>query len=137
MWRPVLVVLLVMLLVLAVLSDKGKDLMQEKYEGLQSWYEASWDKLRDVDYNVPPLQQSPALTVTKFYENRDATLLAQHLKSRSTYKNQLFVGSVMKNGFSADLPKDCMWQDHMVVKGQHIQKLNEAKAAEPSRFEKK
>jgi hypothetical protein len=125
-----LVVIILFLAVLYLVNPNVEIWCGEQWEAAQAKYEELSKNLRDMNYNVPLAVRRSADSVKAHYERREEEMLQHLLGTRSKYKTQHHVGSVMQDGFHVDLPPDAMWQNHTIVRGIEIQALSEAKAKE-------
>lgn len=126
----VFVVLIILLAVLYMVNPNVEIWCSECWESAQEKYEELTKNLRDTNYNIPLSARRSADSVKVYYQQREDEMLKHLLGTRSKYKTQHHVGSVMQDGFHVDLPYDAMWKNHIIVRGPEIQKLSEIKEKE-------
>jgi len=84
---------------------------------------------KEANFVVPEADRKPKVSMLEFYKKQDDLIWEMILKSRLEFKEQHFVGTVMKDGYHADLPSDCMWKNGKVEKSREVQKIRAEEAA--------
>lgn len=87
---------------------------------------------KETNFIVPETARKPAVSIQEFYQKQDDLIWEMILKSRLEFKEQHFVGSVMKDGFHSDLPADCMWKNGKIEKNKTIYNLRKAETEKGS-----
>jgi len=83
---------------------------------------------REANFVVPESDRKPKISMSEFYQKQDDLIWEMILKSRLEFREQYFIGTVMKDGFHSDLPPDCMWKNGKIEKSKVIENLRKAEA---------
>lgn len=128
-WRVVLLCLLAFVVVYT-LNSELESWCHDEYSRYMSKWRKFWHNLSDHSYEIPVSQRQPTLSMKDFYAVPDRGLMDLMMRTRLTFKNQHFLGTVFRDGFHIDLPEDTMWRGGVLVSGPEVQKLR-AQALQP------
>ena len=87
-------------------------------------YHQVWD-IHDKSYVIPESQRQPGMSMKKFYANEDRGLMDMMMRTRLLFKRQNHIGTVMKDGFHADLPEGTTWRGGKIVTGDDVKQQME------------
>jgi hypothetical protein len=74
-------------------------------------------------WEVDPDKRNPGLSIEEFYRTRTERRHKALIETRAMYPTQHHEGTLLTDGFHADLPPDSMWKDHTIVRGPEVQVL--------------
>lgn len=77
----------------------------------------------DTNHTIPEHHRDPGVSIHEFNKIKQQASIDAMLKTRLTFKEQPYFGSVMRDGFHADLPENAMWKDGIVAVGPEIQSM--------------
>lgn len=116
------VMILLLAFIFYVINPDGSvsiEKLQENFTVFQNMTE----RLKDINYNVPVKDRRPVERMKDFYKKQEKILLDQLVNTRTKFKMQHFIGTVMRDGFHSDLPLNAMWRGSKVEIGDNIAKL--------------
>lgn len=132
MWIRAFLVLLMAGALLYALNNEVEGWCNDSYARSKSKFDRIRDHITDDSYTVPLADRRPTVGVREFYADNDANLTATMLRTRLKFRDQHHVGSVMRDGFHADLPPDAMWKGGVIVVGDDIRRLVQLASIVPS-----
>lgn len=117
---------------LYVLNEEVESWCTDTYDRYQSKYDRLVNNLTDTDFTIPELQRRPPVSMTEFYATRDQTLTNMMMATRLRFQQQNHMGTVMRDGFHADLPDNAVWRGGVIVMGENIRTEVQKAAVKPS-----
>jgi hypothetical protein len=72
------------------------------------------------DFNVSEDDLKPKESPSEYREKRDNILFKQLVKQKMTFPKQHIDGTVLTDGFNADLPDNAKWENGVIVVGKHV-----------------
>ena len=84
-----------------------------------------WDTIKDQNYTIEESKRQPQLSMKEFYQVEDRGLTDMMMRTRLTFKRQNHIGTVMRDGFHADLPEGTMWMNGKLVMGEDVRQQME------------
>jgi len=128
------IIILIIFMILYAVNPEMECWCNERWETVQEKYTGISDAFKEKNFNVPETDRRPEQRMKDYYRRQDTHLFGQLLHTRNRYKTQHHLGSIMKDGFHADLPPDAMWRDGIVQIGEDIRELSIRKAAEKPQY---
>ena len=98
-----------------------------------SRYTSKYDRvihnLSDSGFVIPEEARKPKQSMKEYYADHKDILTNLLMGTRLKYQEQYHTGTVLRDGFNADLPENAMWKNGVVVIGEDIRELNIKEAA--------
>lgn len=118
--------------VVYALNDEVECWCNDSYSRYKSKYDKILHNMKDESYTIPLIDRQPLESMQDFYANHEQNLIAGMMRTRLKFKEQTHVGTVMRDGFNADLPPDAMWKGGVIVVGEDIRQLILKASAPPA-----
>jgi len=125
----IFLILLILLFCLIILNEEVESWCNDSYSACKSKFEKIAHNLNDTSYNVPAEAQRPNMPMKEYYEKHDQITTELMMNTRLAFREQYHVGSVMKDGFNADLPENAMWKNGVIVLGEDVRQQRQKEAA--------
>lgn len=119
----IFLVLLMLGVALYALNDEVECWCNDSYAKYKSKYDRILHHITDDGYTIPQADRQPTESMKDLESNQQSNLVAAMMRTRLKFKQQNHVGSVMKDGFNADLPENAMWKGGTIVVGEDIRQL--------------
>ncbi len=89
-------------------------------------------QLVEDEFMIPADKRRADKSIQEYYDNRQAHVWGDLLATRQLFLSQYHVGTVMKDGFRADLPENAMWKNGKIeIGGVTVAKLRTAALINP------
>jgi len=113
----IFLVFFILIFLVYYMSDDVQIWCREKYGTFKNLP----DILPGYNIEIPPDKRQPNVSIKEFYKDRESRKRKELIETRLKFKAQPFVGSVMTDGFHADLPEGTKWKGGTIVGGQEVQ----------------
>lgn len=107
------------LLVVWVSADDRDPTSDSCYARLRSGSQSLFSQLQEKDFVIPEPQRKPQQSMKEFYEQQAQITRQMYMGSKLQFR-QASVGSVMQDGFHADLPPNAKWEAGRIVMGENV-----------------
>jgi hypothetical protein len=115
-------VVLLLALIFYVLNPDGSISIEKMHENFPV-FKSITENLRDLNYNVPIKDRRPLERMVDYYKNQEKIMMDLLVNTRMKFRQQHFIGTVMRDGFHSDLPDNAMWRGSKIEMGDNIAKM--------------
>jgi hypothetical protein len=87
---------------------------------------------RDTLYQIQIQHRMPTISFKEYIQLEDRGLTDMMIRTRLTFKNQPYIGTVLRDGFHVELPDNAMWKDGTIVVGDDVRNQIQLAKTQPA-----